>query len=192
MTIRAFSIVCVVDLGEQSFAVIEHAIAEALKHEQVNVHMVTVVDQEGDTERANRELRQVVYEVLPTFTDENAEAVRNLRFHVRCGAPHERIVELGTESRADLILIGRFGGPHPEGESLDTAAKVVQNAECSVQVVQSPSYEGVHAGQCAVCVAVRAQSAGEKWFCEKHSDKRVPRLADQLGNTSYTPGWGII
>ena len=89
MSNRAFSLVCAVDLSENSHAVIEHALSESCRHRDVSMHFLTVCEPKkgrflkkdpvlADLEEADQRLRALVRESLPTFdkTDEDTKRQR--------------------------------------------------------------------------------------------------------------------
>jgi hypothetical protein len=63
-----------------------------------------------------------------------------------------------------------------------------------VEIVRTADYGEIENNyeQCAECVTVRERSGGSRWFCEEHSDGRMPRLSGSVGITSPTPGWGLF
>ena len=201
-----FTLVCAVDLGEISRVVVDHAIAEALRHPVVRLHFVTVVPPEGrlqsrgSTNEAIEEhgsaLRKLVCEELTNFNlDSSAGGDRAVRLHTRTGEVVEEIVELAYESRADAVVLGRYATPNRHRRSPGSvASKVLELAPCTVLVVHTPDYEvpSEDFNQCADCVAVRADSGGERWFCPAHSDGREPRLSEHVGISSLAPGWGLF
>lgn len=205
MSNRAFSLVCAVDLSEISPAVIEHALSESHRHRDVSMHFLTVCEpQKGrflkkapevaDIEEADKKLRALVRESLPTFADASEGSKRQLRFHTRCGKAEEQILELALESRADRVILGRHSNEKHRRTMGGISAAVVNEAVCTVEVVQIPNYGVVEEDYetCAECVLVRERSGGERWFCEEHSDGREPRLSGNLGITSPVSGWGIF
>lgn len=185
--------ICAIDRGEVSPLVIERALADALHHKNVNLHIITVVGEEAEAEEANASLHQLVDEILPTFADEASGALRRIKMHTRVGETAAQIVELAYESRAHVIFVGRFGGPNPGRRLGRTATDVVNTAPCTVQVVQVPYYDEEGPEMCAACARVREDSDGERWFCDAHNDGRIPRLMERVGTTiTSTPGWGLF
>lgn len=192
MSARPFAIVCAVDLGESSSLVVENALAEARRHDRATLHFLHVLADRKEAEAAENTLRNLVTELLPAFADGSSEAERKLRFHIREGEVAEEIIELAMEARAQRIFIARHGGSPDKKEMGNNAALVVTRAPCTVQVVQVASYEDESEAQCADCVAAREESAGERWFCARHSEGRIPRLSDTVGLSAPTPGWGLF
>ena len=191
-----------------SAPVIEHALAEAHRLPWVGLHFITVVEpskgrfttkepSDEDLQSADASLRQMVGEILPTFSSDEPDSKRSLRFHTRTGKADEQIIELAMEARADLLVIGS----HSKGKKTahrkvlgGISAAVVNQAPCTVEVVRIADYEGTDEdyAACPACVAVRASSHGNQWFCPEHSDGRVPRLSGRVGLSSPVSGWGIF
>ncbi len=199
MSIRPYTIVCGIDLQENSNLVIEHALAEGVRHPQALIHFCTVVDPrkaktDEDVEDAGARLRALVEELLPTFTEEGVPSNRRLRYHIRAGRPEEQLLELAFEARTDMIVVGGHSAAKRHQKKLRVGEFLTSAAHCSVQVVRVADYNGVAEdyASCAACVLAREKSEGSRWFCEKHSTGRIPRLSDKVGTSSYSPGWGIF
>ena len=204
-TSRTRVVVCAVDLSEYSLPVIEHALDEAHRLADVDLHFVHVVEhtktlfaQAGidslEVARAEAALQTLVAESLPAFEDANLGAQRKVRFHTRVGIPDEEIVELCHEARADRLVVGRHGARIRRGKMGGIASRVLESAPCTVHVVRLTDYEGADEdrAQCKLCIDTREQSGGEQWFCREHSEGRVPRLMESVGVSSPVPGWGIF
>jgi nucleotide-binding universal stress UspA family protein len=202
---RPFTIVCAVDLSENSPAVIEHALSESLRHRDVSMHFLTVCEPKkgrflkkepvlADIEEADQKLRALVRESLPTFDNTEDDTKRQLIFHTRSGRADDQILELALEARADRVVIGRHSNERHLRTLGGIAATVVNTAVCTVEVVQIPNYGVIEEDYetCAECVLVRERSGGEQWFCGEHNEGREPRLSGNLGVTSPVTGWGIF
>lgn len=205
MSSRAFHIVCAVDRSEFSESVIEHALDEARRYPNVILHFITILEEgkgifsskepaEAELEEADNCIRRLVAEALPAFADDNGEANRQLRFHTRAGEPANEVVELAFESRAERVVVGRFGARQRRGKMGSIAERVVDKAPCTVHVVQPSDYEGLREDyeRCPECAQIREQSRDGMWFCPEHLDGRSKRLARaNVGIGSPTPGWGV-
>jgi nucleotide-binding universal stress UspA family protein len=205
MPTRAFSLVCAVDLSEMSSAIIEHALSEAQRRSDVSMHFLTVCEPrkgrftktdpvQSDLEEADKKIRELVRESLPTFAVGGDQAKRQVRFHTRTGKAAEQILELALEARADRVIVGRHSNERHRRPIGGVTAAVVNAASCTVEVVQIPSYGEVKEDyeQCHECVKVRERSGGNKWFCAEHNDGRAPRLSGSVGVSSPISGWGIF
>ena len=176
-----FRIVVALDLSEYAEIVLEHALDQAARHSSPDLHFVHVVDKR-DVETAKSELGVLVMEGLDTFGKRDLDW--RARLHVRAGRPHEEIVALAAEIDAHLIVIGRFGAHHRRLGSV--AHRVIEHAHCptlAVNLVDRP----LTIPQCPDCVSVRAESDGERWFCDAHSAPDRATLATAF--VPATTGW---
>lgn len=193
-------IVVAVDLSEYSDAVLTHAFDQAARMERPAVHVIAVVsDEHGlwhrptEAELSAREdhtkaalvvlVRRVLDDAVPPPVRERW----NLRLHVRRGRPDEQIVELAEEVMADLLVIGRYG--HSRRRLGSIADRVLAQAECPVLVVSSVREHSEADRQCPDCVAVRADSNGEDWFCPAHHGGRASTSVVLLGGNFSRGGW---
>jgi nucleotide-binding universal stress UspA family protein len=179
MTKPRFRIVVAVDLSEYAEIVVEHALDQAARHDAPDLHFITVVKPGASVAQAKEGLATFVRIGLETFHELGADW--RARMHVREGLADEEIVNLAAEIRAHLIVVGRFG-VHDRGNRLGTiATKVVQNATCPTLVVGLVD-QPADRDACNACVAVRAESDGETWFCEAHR-------GDRLVSSTLTTPW---
>jgi nucleotide-binding universal stress UspA family protein len=153
-----FPMVVALDRSEYAPIVLEHALDQAARHQAPDLHIVTVVDGDADFPDAQRALARLATEELDAFHINGPE--RRTRLHVRRGKPADEIVALAGDVRAGLIVVGRFAH--------DTAERVLARAPCPTLVVQLTDIDVVPA-QCPLCVAVRHDSDGERWFCDRHT-----------------------
>jgi nucleotide-binding universal stress UspA family protein len=162
--------VVALDDSEYAEIVLEHAIDQMLRHEHAELHLLRVVRHERDVEAAGRELARHALEGFETARDSAGQ--RLARLHVRVGDAAEVIPRLAGELDADLVIVGRFGTRRHRGHSL--ASRVVDASPCPVLVVGLTEHEVPAVEQCPACVAVRAATDAETWFCPEHSGD--PRL----------------
>ncbi len=161
-----FRIVIALDLSEYAEIVLEYALDQAARHSTPDLHFVHVVS-DDDVDRidaAKRRLAALALDALDTVKGPDWRA----RLHIRAGKPHEEIVALAAEIDAHLIVCGRFGVHRTWRQLGSVAHRVVENAHCpvlAVNLVDRP----LDVPQCPACVAVRAESNGERWFCDAHS-----------------------
>ena len=204
---QPFAILGAVDDSDQARLVLEHVADEAARHDAAEVHVLRVIDvRPKDADRVPIEderaaLLAELKDVLDTFFAANATS--RIHLHVRIGRPDEEIVGLAHEARARMIVIGRHGeGAHRRrvagpGVHLrhhfagNTVERVLRTAPCGVLVVQDPMYDEATTDQCADCVRVRADSAGETWFCEAHLDDYLfHSLVPYGGSATHSVGFG--
>jgi nucleotide-binding universal stress UspA family protein len=173
-------IVVALDLSEYAEVVLEHAIDQAARHDAPDLHFLTVVeDASTDVEQIKASLAALVLPALDGLdcTD------WHVRLHVRTGKPAEEIANLGAELRAHLIVLGRFGVHHPRRRIGLVAGRVIDLATCPTYVVALADHAPDFEAQCPDCVQMRAESDGERWFCDAHHAPDGIRLS-----TSVLPG----
>jgi universal stress protein A len=170
-----YRIVCALDLSEYAEIVLEHALDQAARHEQPELHFVTVTS--DDIPGTKERLAELVLEGLDSFRDHHNDW--RARLHVRVGKPEEEIVALAEDVEAELIVIGRFGG--------STARRVLDLADCPVLAINLSERQVDAQPQCPDCVRIRAESDGETWFCARHAGDR-PTSTLLLPSTTWTGG----
>ena len=168
-----FKLVCAVDGSDHADAVLEFALDQASRHERPDIHVLRVVDADSEeaTQSARQRLSALAGAKLDTFAPPASEPAWRVRLHVRPGRAGEEIIGLAYEVEADLLVIGgeTVGGRKPHLGP--TAEQVLAGSPCPVLVVRvadQPDHE-LAARQCPDCVAVRAESEGERWFCDAHA-----------------------
>lgn len=179
-----YKIVAAVDGSESSAMVVEHALDTASRHGDAEVHILQVLSrgrwasthdsaeqaiEEGKLDDIRGSLETLAREALSEFSTPNGPTWR-VRVHARAGKPHEEILSLAAEIRADCILVGRSGDGGRRHLLGSVPERVVKSAVCPVVVAQAPDYGTSEAAEqaCPDCVAVREQSDGEIWFCKAH------------------------
>lgn len=163
---RRYRIVVGVDLSEYSDIVIEHALDQAARHDTPELHLLTVNERRKPS---NDELKQALWErVCPALETFNAYGTDwRARLHVRRGKPEVEIAELAAELRADLIVIGQFG-LHNGASVKNLPNSVLRQAVCPTLVVGLPK-DAESSPQCPLCVVVRDDTEGARWFCQDHA-----------------------
>ncbi len=185
---RRFGIVAAIDESEYAEIVLEHAIDQAARHEVPDLHVLTVVADRADVEQAKDRLGMLV---LPAL-DELDRFDWHVRLHVRGGRAHEEIANLAAELRADLIVVGRFGLHHRGTHLGSVASRVLDAATCPTLVVGLTDDSPDAIPACPDCVAVRAESDGERWFCDAHSAPDRLFATSSVSATTWTgslPMW---
>jgi nucleotide-binding universal stress UspA family protein len=163
--VRRYRIVVGIDLSEYSDIVLEHALDQAARHTTPELHLLTVREKRNPSaEDVKQQLWDRVYPELEAFNRHGTDW--RARLHVRRGKPDEQIGQLAAEIRADLIVIGQFGLHHPGQSRKNLPNRVLQAAVCPTLVVGMP--EALDTTQCPVCVGVREQTDGDRWFCDDH------------------------
>ncbi len=176
---RRYRIVVGIDLTEYSDIVIEHSLDQAARHDAPELHFLTVREKrKPSSEDVKQALWERVYPELETFNRYGKDW--RARLHVRRGKPDEQIAMLAAEIRADLIVIGQFG-QHKD----NIPNRILRVAACPTLVVGLPE-EAQTSPMCAMCVTVRDESDGERWFCASHVDMRADH--DMTPMTVWTEG----
>lgn len=164
--VRRYRIVVGIDLSEYSDIVLEHALDQAARHSAPELHFLTVREKRRpSSDDVKQALWERIYPQLETFNQFGTDW--RARLHVRRGRPEEQIAQLAAEIRSDLIVIGHFGLHNPKATDKNLPNRVVQAAVCPTLVVGMPE-DADMAPQCHMCVAVREDSSGDRWFCSTH------------------------
>lgn len=148
-----YTIVCALDLTEAAPMVIERALDTAARHDSADIHVVSVIDDRGMLRHRTvdeREIADVQARLRALLTDELATFGHpvddprgwTVTLHVRLGAPHEEIVNLAWETRAELVVIGKHSGRARERHFIGSVPdRVVRLSTCPVLVAQTVDYE---------------------------------------------------
>ncbi len=176
--LRRYRIVIGIDLTEYSEIVLDHALDQAARHAQPELHFLYVRER-SQRKRSLEELRQrlssAVWPALQTFNQYGTNW--RARLHVRTGKVDEQIATLAQDVLADLIVVGQFGLHTPDRSARTISKRVLVDAPCPTLVVAMPRAEQA-SPMCPACSAVRDASFGEAWFCSDHSvDERAPVTA---------------
>jgi nucleotide-binding universal stress UspA family protein len=187
MTSTRFCIVVALDDTEYAEIVIEHAIDQAARHDDVDFHAIAVVADEDRATGVKQRLGELVTQALDML-----HGTWRAHLHVRAGEPANEIANLAADVRADLIVVGRFGLHHPHKPLGSIATAVIEAAPCPTLVVGLVDRSPDARPQCAQCAAVREATDGERWFCEVHSahDRELP--ATVFVQSSMLTGGGLM
>ncbi|HET7503140.1 MAG TPA: universal stress protein [Kofleriaceae bacterium] len=167
---RRFRIVVGIDLSEYSDIVLEHALDQAARHDAPELHFLTVRERRRPSaEDCKQALWDRIYPTLEAFNRHGTDW--RARLHIRRGKPEIEIAELAAEIRADLIVIGQFGLHTPRASDKNLPNRVLQQAVCPTLVV-GPPVAVDSTPQCPMCVVVREDTEGERWFCSQHAGDR--------------------
>jgi nucleotide-binding universal stress UspA family protein len=179
-----YRIVIALDGSEYSQIVLEHALDQASRHEAPDLHIVRVVDDtRADLEPIKNWLASIVLEGLDAFRAGKPDW--RTRLHVLAGRPELEIANLVAEVDADLLVVGRYGTHHKRRSIAD---RLVTTITCPTLVVGFPQRTVETQPQCPECVAVRAQSDGERWFCAEHASPGRMRLSTLVPPTTTSHG----
>jgi nucleotide-binding universal stress UspA family protein len=184
-----FRIVVALDLSEYAEIVLEYALDQAARHSAPDIHFVHVVPDDGADriDGAKRDLAALALDALENVRGADWRA----RLHIRAGKPADEIIALAAELDAHLIVCGRFGVHRTWRQLGSVAHRVLEHAHCpvlAVNLVDRP----LAIEQCPDCVAVRAESDGERWFCDAHSAPDRETLATTLLTPGPRIGGGLL
>jgi nucleotide-binding universal stress UspA family protein len=177
-----YRIVVGLDLSEYSEVVLEHAFDQCTRQIAPDLHVVTVVEDDADLEEIKQRLAAIVLPSLDGFDCGDW----HLRLHVRAGDAAEEIANLAAEIRAHLIVVGRFGLHGRRFAKVPT--RVVELATCPTLVVGLTDQSPDQLAQCPDCVAVRMETDGECWFCDRHADGRASLASTMVPSSVFTGG----
>lgn len=184
--VRRYRIVVGIDLSEYADIVAEHALDQAARHSAPELHFLTVRERRlPSSEELTQALWERVHPALEEFNRHGSDW--RARLHVRRGQPAEQIAQLAAEIRADLIVIGQFGVHNPRPTDKNLPNRILQAAVCPTLVVGMPAVADM-SPQCPMCVAVRDDSEGDRWFCAPHADSARDLDAAITPMTTWTAG----
>lgn len=187
VTRHRYRIVVALDLSEYAEIVLEHAIDQAARHDAPDLHFIHVIDGKA-TADVNEAKTRLAGLVLPLLCD-LASVDWRARLHVRRGPAAQTICDLAAELRANLIVVGRFG-VHSKHHALGAiASRVLTGASCPTLVVGMNEDTAPSVAVCEACAAVREDSDGEQWFCQRHrAEDRVSLASVFVPGPTWTGG----
>lgn len=186
-TPRRYRIVIALDGSEYAELVLEHGLDQAARHDNPDLHLITIVRDPDEVNGTKRWLARTVLGGLDTFAG-HREAWRT-RLHVRVGKIEDEIANLAAEVDADLLVIGNYG-VHPQRKPI--ASHVVERVSCATLVVGLTGHAHETTPQCPVCVTVREETDGERWFCDAHTSDHELRLSALVPHASPSMGGGTM
>ena len=176
--------VIALDDSEYAEIVLEHALDQAVRHGDVDLHFVTVVSSRANVDAAKAWLARLVFDGLENVKQTDWRS----RLHVRIGTPAMEIAELAGELDTDLLVLGRFG-LHDRRTSLSD--RVLARVSCPTLVVALGAHV-VEVEACRKCAVVREESDGERWFCDEHSSPDRLDLTTRLPSSTTSVGGGLL
>jgi nucleotide-binding universal stress UspA family protein len=175
MDARRFRIVIALDGSEFSEIVLEHAFDQAARHDEVDLHLVTIADDADDIDLRKRWLARIALEGLDSFAAHKGQW--RTRLHVRVGKTDEEVGDLAAEVDADMLVIGNYG----IHKRKPIAERIIERVSCPTLIVGLSGQTVEAEPQCPDCVAIRESSDGEAWFCAKHRGHEDLRLSTLVG-----------
>jgi nucleotide-binding universal stress UspA family protein len=180
-----YRIVVALDFSDCSGLAFEEAIAIAKRSTDPELHIVSVINKEASDLVPAEDRHASMVQISDHLRERlMAEALRVLRAnaatslraiaHVRLGAIAQELCNLATEIRADLVVVGTHGRQGVQRLLLGSVAeKTVRMAPCPVLVVRPKDFHAMDGlpqiePTCPLCLKVRQESAGAKWWCDGH------------------------
>lgn len=145
------------------------------------LHLVHVVVEEGPASSTSeivaldRRLERAPAEIRGYLEQVWNDVPRKIIAHLRAGAPSRSILQTAVDLDADLVVVGTHQRQGMEKLMLGSVSEqVLRHAHCPVLIAVPKDYSGKSRSDsiqppCPKCVAIRAQSHGEQFWCEQHS-----------------------
>jgi len=185
-TDKPYTIVVGIDFCAACEEGVRTALRLASDHPSGAVHAVHVLDPAaGGPSKTVRIREQAVAlgelpDRLRAYVTEHSGALTrggsaSLGVHVRFGKPAQGILQMATDARADLIVVGTHGRGGLKRLALGSVAEeIVRTAPCPVLVARPVDYTGLTASDrieppCPHCLEARERSGGTQWFCDTHA-----------------------
>jgi nucleotide-binding universal stress UspA family protein len=116
-----------------------------------------------------------------TFLDESAQRIAQgfagrIASHLTQADPVRQLLQLATDLRADLIIVGSHGKNLLERVMLGSFSQAVVNkAPCAVLVARPNAYAAVPEIEppCPACLEVQQATHGEKLWCAQHASRHA-------------------
>ena len=167
------------DTGDRA---LREAARIALKSENAELHIVhaaapsLATDRSGESTSLSAQLSRAPSK-LREFVDRScAGTTLQVVAHVHVGLPHEVILQVASELRADMIVLGTHQRTGIGKLVLGSVAeRVMREAYCPVLVATPKSYppSEVVEPPCPDCVTARTASGDARAWCERHSRDRL-------------------
>jgi nucleotide-binding universal stress UspA family protein len=169
-----FSIVVGLGFTDGDGLAFDQAVQIARRVPRSKLDLVHVFQEQPTAERA----RQLI-DNLRLYVNEKAATTKGLEglivgIHLRHGEVANELVQLATDTQADLIVVCAHKNPYMRSWVVgSTAEQLVASAPCAVLIATPvPESQGIHdpviEPPCPDCLAMRAQTSGS-WWCERHS-----------------------
>lgn len=133
-----------------------------------------------EVEAASLRLRRCISDFL-TSRERGRWQHARIFLHARCGDAGEELLNLCTETRADLLVLGK--APLADANLIDehVIEFVLRQSVCPALVIQPKDYDEPalvsYCRHCPSCEDTRRRTAGRQWFCAAHQDARVRSVA---------------
>lgn len=117
--------------------------------------------------------------------------------HLAIGEPWREIVQLATNLRADVIVVGTADHTGLRRMILGSvAARVVRKAQCPVLVARKKDYHSRAVAEieppCEECLAVQRETKRAQLWCKRHSERHVHGRTHYEGPPSFGMGSMLV
>jgi nucleotide-binding universal stress UspA family protein len=174
-----FSILVGVDFEEPSGYALEQAARIAIAIPNAQLHVLHVLEAHATEERGREVARD-----LRAYVTSRAAALGGLHglrvgIHVRVGDAPPQIADVVSDVGANLVVLGHGKGSQLKTLLLgSTAEKVMASVAVPVFLVgQRHGADQVRVPvidpPCPDCLRARNESAGQRWWCERHSQHHL-------------------
>lgn len=185
-----FPMVVGINFDETGTNALREAVRVAAMTPGAELHVVYVIPNSETTTRSVKVIARRsdaladAPRLLRGYVREQSKAIeglseQNVVIHARLGSPADAILQLAVDIEAELIVVGTHGLRGMRRIVLGSVAQsLVEIARCPVLVARPRNYKGLSTSPkpepvCADCAKTRADSNGEKLWCEYHSRPQV-------------------
>jgi nucleotide-binding universal stress UspA family protein len=180
----AYKILVAVAFDPTSDPALYEAMSLATRSPGAELHAVHVLaDSTGAEDRRAPTLRDIqeASRLLRERLDVACEHARGIKIiaHLRAGDPADSILRAADDVQADVIVAGSHRRTGLRRLALGSVAeRVLHESHCPVLIAVPKDYASSSASAqveppCEACLQARAQSAGARFWCERHSKPYV-------------------
>ncbi|HEY4012862.1 MAG TPA: universal stress protein [Polyangiaceae bacterium] len=175
------------DPDSSGFA-LDQAVRIAARIPGSHLHLIEVLAADAGPEHVKESAGVLERYASAKSNELGGSAQLDLGVHVRRGDVAREIAQLAHEVSADMIVLGTHRRPHLKDLFGGTTAEhVMASAPCPVFMAgPKPPPEASHViviePACPDCLATRAASGGQQWWCARHSE---PHHLHALHRYSY-------
>jgi nucleotide-binding universal stress UspA family protein len=173
-TSKKFSVVVGLDFSDADGAAFDQSARLMRRVPHGLLHLVHVFDAEPSSARAVD-----LVEHLRLYVNEKAATEHlgdmTIGIYLRAGNVVRELVQLATDTQADLIVVGSHGRRHLGHWIVgSTAERLIAGAPFPVLVANPvpkvpEKHEPTIEPPCPLCLQARLASHGARWWCERHS-----------------------
>ncbi len=182
---KAYPVVVGFDFEATGVTAFNEALRFAAARSDVVIHVVHAIPEnhafwsQSNIETANERLSAVpgkLREAIRARWSHVPEVVaRGLKLHVRVGDPAQALEQAAVDYDAEMIIVGTHGRGAVGRLALGSVAtRLLETARCPVLVARPRDFSHMEVSDkpepvCPDCAHARAESSGEKLWCEWHA-----------------------